>query len=175
MKHRCKSSSTAKFYPSCLINNPRSKDSIEIQDYTIVLGQLLVTEHSGQIKVGKCTYIGNDSNIWSSNSIVIGDRVFISFGVNIHDYDAHSLSAEKRHKQFKEIFIEGVSGLPDDIKSKPVKIEDDVWIGFNVSILKGVTIGKGAIIGASSVVTHDVEPYTIVAGNPAKNIGFAKS
>ncbi|MCZ8192279.1 MAG: DapH/DapD/GlmU-related protein, partial [Microcystis sp. LE19-338.1B] len=57
-----------------------------------------------------------------------------------------------------------------DIQSAPVVIEDHVWIGFNVGILKGVTIGKGAIIGAGSVVTKDVEPFTVVAGNPAKII-----
>jgi len=57
-----------------------------------------------------------------------------------------------------------------DIKSAPVVIEDHVWIGFNVAILKRVTIGKGAIIGAGSVLTEDVEPFTVVAGNPAKII-----
>jgi acetyltransferase-like isoleucine patch superfamily enzyme len=49
-------------------------------------------------------------------------------------------------------------------------IEDDVWISFNVSVLKGVTIGKGAIIAANTVVTKDVEPYTMVGGNPSKVI-----
>jgi galactoside O-acetyltransferase len=53
---------------------------------------------------------------------------------------------------------------------KPVTISDRVWIGFNVIILKGVTIGEGAIVGAGSVVTKDVSPYTIVAGNPAQVI-----
>jgi galactoside O-acetyltransferase len=53
---------------------------------------------------------------------------------------------------------------------KPVKIEDKVWIGFNSIILKGVTVGEGAIVGAGSVVTKDVPPYTIVAGNPARII-----
>ena len=52
----------------------------------------------------------------------------------------------------------------------PIVIEDDVWIGARVIILKGVTIGKGSIIGAGSVVTKDVEPYSIVGGNPAKLI-----
>ena len=54
---------------------------------------------------------------------------------------------------------------------RPIVIEDDVWIGSRVIILPGVVIGKGSIIGAGSVVTKDVEPYTIVGGNPAKLIG----
>lgn len=54
----------------------------------------------------------------------------------------------------------------------PIVVEDDVWIGINSTILSGVTIGKGAIIGACSVVTKDVPPYSIVAGNPAKVIKY---
>lgn len=57
---------------------------------------------------------------------------------------------------------------------KPIEIQDDVWIGGRVTILPGVRIGNGAIIGAGSVVTKDVDPYTIVAGNPAKKIGKRK-
>lgn len=65
-------------------------------------------------------------------------------------------------------------GFTEDktIKSKPVVIEDDVWVGFNAIILGGVKIGKGAVIGAGSVVTKDVPPYSIVAGNPAKVIKY---
>jgi maltose O-acetyltransferase len=55
-----------------------------------------------------------------------------------------------------------------DIQSKPILIEDDVWIGFNSAVLKGVTIGKGSIVAACSVVTKDVPEFVIVAGNPAK-------
>ena len=53
------------------------------------------------------------------------------------------------------------------VKTKPIVIEDDVWVGFNSIILKGVTIGKGSIVAAGSVVSKDVEPFTVVAGNPA--------
>lgn len=59
-------------------------------------------------------------------------------------------------------------------ETKPVVIEDDVWIGARVIILPGVRIGTGSVIGAGSVVTHDVEPYSIVGGNPAKLIRYRK-
>jgi acetyltransferase-like isoleucine patch superfamily enzyme len=56
------------------------------------------------------------------------------------------------------------------VKMAPIRIGNKAWIGFNVIILKGITIGEGAVIGAGSVVTKDVEPFTVVAGNPAKII-----
>jgi galactoside O-acetyltransferase len=52
----------------------------------------------------------------------------------------------------------------------PVKIQDKVWIGFNAIVLKGVTIGEGAVVGAGAVVTRNVPAYTVVAGNPARPI-----
>ena len=107
------------------------------------------------------------------NSVVIGDRVLISHGVNIHDHIAHSLSADERHKHFVEIVTAGHPINLLNVSSKSIVIEDDTWIGFNATILKGVTIGKGAIVGACSVVTKDVPAYTIVVGNPAKIIGIS--
>jgi acetyltransferase-like isoleucine patch superfamily enzyme len=62
-------------------------------------------------------------------------------------------------------------GHPDDIEtieSQGIVIENDAWIGTKATILKGVTVGEGAVVGACSVVTRDVEPFTVVAGNPAR-------
>ena len=56
------------------------------------------------------------------------------------------------------------------VTTKPIKVKNDVWIGSDVIILPGVTIGDGSVIGAGSVVTKDVEPYSIVVGNPARAI-----
>jgi len=58
----------------------------------------------------------------------------------------------------------------DRIGHAPVRIDDRAWIGFNVSVLKGVTIGRGAVIGACSVVTRDIPPYALAVGNPARVI-----
>jgi acetyltransferase-like isoleucine patch superfamily enzyme len=68
------------------------------------------------------------------------------------------------------MLCEGHSKVKPNVETKPIIIEDYAWISFNVSILKGVRIGQGAIIGAGSVVTNDVEAFTLVAGNPAKFI-----
>lgn len=61
------------------------------------------------------------------------------------------------------------------VENDPIEIKDDVWIGGGVIITSGVKIGEGAVIGAGSVVTHDVEPYEVVAGNPANHIRFRKN
>ena len=58
----------------------------------------------------------------------------------------------------------------EKIAHAPVVVSDRAWIGFNVSILKGVTIGRGAVIGACSVVTQDIPPYSLAVGNPARVI-----
>jgi acetyltransferase-like isoleucine patch superfamily enzyme len=59
---------------------------------------------------------------------------------------------------------------PTQVISAPVVIEDDAWIGFKAIILKGVSVGRGAIVASGAVVTKDVEPWTVVAGNPAQVI-----
>jgi maltose O-acetyltransferase len=91
--------------------------------------------------------------------------------VNIHDSDSHSLSARERHERFLEKVRYGSHLVLEKTKCAPVFIEDDVWIGFNAIILKGVKLGKGAVVGAGSVITKNVEPFTVVAGNPQRVVG----
>lgn len=71
----------------------------------------------------------------------------------------------ERHLDFKN-FLD--FGLADemDLNEKEIIIEDDVWVGFNCTILKGVTIGKGAIIGANTVITENVPPFAVVVNKP---------
>jgi acetyltransferase-like isoleucine patch superfamily enzyme len=152
-----------------IINNLQDYRAIEIGQFTHIKGELLTFGHGGQIKLGQYCFVGEQSRIWSSQSILIGDRVLISHNVNIFDNNTHPISAKKRHQQFKEIIT---TGHPKsiDISEKAVTIGDDVLIGCMSIILKGVTIGEGSVIGAGSVVTKDVPPWTIVAGNPARLI-----
>jgi acetyltransferase-like isoleucine patch superfamily enzyme len=155
---------------SKIINARKLPTFIVIGFNTIVRGELVTFAHDGYIEIGASCYIGENSRIWSAKKIKIGDRVLISHNVNIHDTNGHPIDAEARHNHFQQISTEGHPLRDVDIDSKSILIEDDVWIGFNSTILKGVNIGKGAIIGASSVVTKDVLPYTMVVGNPAKFI-----
>lgn len=155
-------------------NLQKDPSKVVIGENVHILGELFVMRHNGSIQIGEWTYIGDDTKIWSANKIVIGKRVEISHGVNIHDTISHSLSAKERFSHMVAILTTGHPSELDNVPSKPVIIEDDVWIGFNSIILKGVTIGKGAIIGAGSVITHDVPEYTIVVGNPQRVVGKSR-
>jgi acetyltransferase-like isoleucine patch superfamily enzyme len=88
--------------------------------------------------------------------ITIGNNVAIGANTTIADTDFHPLEAEQRYLDSAEV------------RSAPVVIEDGVFIGMNCLILKGVTIGRGSVIGAGSVVTKDIAPGVIAAGNPAR-------
>ncbi|WP_413171238.1 acyltransferase [Anabaena azotica] len=110
----------------------------------------------GNLEIGSLVTIGTYVHMWCHGEIKIGDRVMIGSHTAItsvtHDYeqqDMHHTSIKKR-----------------------VVIEEDVWIGTHSVILPGVTIGRGSVIGANSVVTKDVEPYSIVFGSPAKHYKY---
>jgi acetyltransferase-like isoleucine patch superfamily enzyme len=171
----CAAAPSARLSPRAQIYNQRGhREAIEIGPNTMIDGQLLVFPEGGQIRIGEYCYVGEGARIWSAANVVIGDRIFISHGVNIHDNNAHSLSAAERHRHFRESLAAGGASFAENTRPEPVVIEDDAWIGFNATILKGVTIGRGAVIGAGSLVAEDVSPFTIVAGQPARVIGTSQ-
>lgn len=144
-------------------------NQILVGSYCRIEGILLVFAHGGRIAIGDWCFVGQGSRIWSSSSITIGNRVLISHNCNVMDSLTHPFDPVERHAHFCEILTRGhpkVINLSED----PICIEDDVWIGANVTILKGVRIGRAAIVGAGSVVTKDILPFTVVAGNPARII-----
>lgn len=152
-----------------VINFPQQRELISIGKDSAIAGKLLVFAHAGKIDIGESCYIGEGTRIWSAASIKIGNRVFISHNVNIHDTNTHSLNPRIRYEHVARILSIGDPSTDEfDIQSKPVCIEDDVWIGFNSTVLKGVRIGTGSIVAACSVVTKDVPEFVITAGNPAK-------
>lgn len=166
----CLCHKTTTFYStSTVINNLGKADAIRIGAFTHVRGELLTFGHGGAIRIGEYCYVGENTRIWSGKSIDIGDRVLISHNCNIFDNDTHPTNPRERHEQFKAIISTGQPGNIN-LNDKAIVIEDDVLIGANVSVLKGVRVGRGAVIGIGSVVLRDVPSYTIVAGNPAKII-----
>jgi maltose O-acetyltransferase len=154
--------STAVLGPEGTVENlAGGKDRIVISGHSYVRGRLLTYGHGGRISIGEWSYVGVRSEIWSMDSITIGNRVLIAHDVNIHDGTAHSMNPQERHEHFRHIVEKGhprsSRELPG-IQSAPIVIEDDVWISFGVTILRGVHIGAGSIIAAGSMVTSDVPP-----------------
>lgn len=112
-----------------------------------------ITE-GAKLSIGDHTYINRSASIDCTQEITIGDYCAISDNVQILDSDFHPITYNDKTSTM----------------SKPVHIGDHVWIGRSVIILKGVTIGDGAIIAAGSIVTRDVPARCLVAGNPARVI-----
>lgn len=139
-----------------------------------------------RFKFGKNLYIGRTVYMWAKHSITIGDNFYIGrysqiecdseIGNNVMMANYVALIGRHDHDY-------SVTGVPtrlagkirdDDYKGKglneKVIIEDDVWIGHGSIILSGVRIGMGSVIAAGSVVTRDIEPFTVCGGNPARKI-----
>ena len=107
------------------------------------------------LEIGHKSYINHDSEIRCRERITIGNNVSIAYNVLIQDSDYHTTYDD--------------NGNPKP-QTLPIMIEDNVWIGANVIILKGVTIGEGSIIAAGSVVTKSIPSYSLAGGNPARII-----
>jgi len=110
--------------------------------------------------IGNRVDIGHNVTFIVNKEIAIEDDVNIASGVRFLDTDAHPRDTQAR--------IADLPPTPDEIK--PVRICRNAWIGHNVFIMKGVTIGEGAIIGVNSVVLSDIPPYSVAIGNPARVI-----
>lgn len=151
-------------------NIQKNINAIRLNDNVLVEGRLMVFKYGGLINIGNYVYIGEGSHIRSGESIKIGDNVLISHNVNIIDTNSHEINYQERAEEYRKALKDEPSVRKGNVETAPIIIENDVWISFGVTILKGVRIGQGAIIAANSVVTKDVEPFTLVAGNPAKFI-----
>jgi len=138
---------------------------VRIGSQSIVECRISFDSPNGRVSIGDRSYIGASALVCHT-SIEIGNDVIISWGVTVVDHNSHALEWEHRRDDIT-MWREGKKNW-DGVKIGPVVIEDKVWIGFGASILKGVRIGNGAVVGAQAVVTRDVAPFTIVAGNPAR-------
>ena len=109
------------------------------------------SESPAVLRIGERCSIGDRTQIHCGKNVTLGNRVLISWDVNIIENEYHGLG--------------GTESEP-----RGINIDDEVWVGCRVVILNGVRIGRGATIGAGSVVTKDVQPFTLAAGNPARLI-----
>jgi acetyltransferase-like isoleucine patch superfamily enzyme len=168
----CRCESVGKRLDLCALPHVRGHALLYIGDDVRFSGSCAIT--SGRfndhptLRIGNRAFIGHNVSITCNREVVIEDDVLIAGNCKISDYDGHPAALESRLS----------SGVPDADEMQPVRICKGAWIGAGVSILKGVTIGTGGIVGANSVVTHNVPPYCVAAGSPArvvKHIGTANS
>lgn len=146
------------------IRNVRG-NSLLIGENSIVHADISFEKAGGEIRIGNRCFVGR-SHLVCYRSLVIGDDVIMSWGVTIVDHDSHSINWRER----RDDVVDWAKGQKNwkHVAHASVVVKDKAWIGFNVSILKGVTIGEGAVIGACSVVTRDIPQYSLAVGNPAK-------
>ena len=150
---------------SCL--NTSQKENVMIGNHGCMFG--CIQAQGGSVQIGNDFYIGSHTHIQALESIRIGNSVIISSDVMIVDNNNHPTDPLLRLEMSQcEDYMTDEKWEWKYSDSKPIVIEDNTWIGRNSMIMKGCTIGVGSIVAAGAVVTHDVPPYCVVAGNPAK-------
>jgi acetyltransferase-like isoleucine patch superfamily enzyme len=148
---------------------------VTIGNDSMIGGTYTFESTTGEVIIGNRVYFAG-GHVICTNKIEIEDDVFLSWGIYLFDNDSHSLDYKHRLTDMQNHLKDWRAGLTNynvskdwsNVNSAPIKICRYAWIGMECKILKGVTIGEGAIVGTGSVVTKNVEPWTIVAGNPAK-------
>ena len=143
-------------HPTVIIYN---KENIKLNPSCLITEYVIIRAPTAPLVIGKNSQIGPFSVfLTGEKGIFIGDNVMIAH---------HCVFAAGSH-EYKD--LEKPMIFAGSFSKGPIEIGDDVWIGSNCTILDNVKIGKGAIVGANSLVIRDVEPYEIVGGVPAKNI-----
>jgi acetyltransferase-like isoleucine patch superfamily enzyme len=159
-----------------VIKPEKNKVYLKVGNDTVLDCKVLFESGGGEVIIGNRVHIGS-STIICRTKIEFKDNIFVAWGTCFYDHNSHSIDYRERENDITQqlqdyrsgkIFIENKKW--DVVESKPIMISSNAWIGMNCIILKGVTIGEGAIVGAGSVVTKDVPAWTIVGGNPARVI-----
>jgi acetyltransferase-like isoleucine patch superfamily enzyme len=141
---------------------------LSIGQNTIVEGRLVLERGGARIVIGDRSFVGGNTLLGVADGIFVGSDVLISFDVLMMDHDGHSLHFSERATDVED-WARRVKDWTH-VRTAPIHIGDEAWIGARAVILPGVRIGQCAVVAAASVVTRDVPPFTVVAGNPARTI-----
>jgi len=132
-------------------------EAVWIGDHTYILKGALIYPYGGTIKIGSRVGINPYAIIYGHGGVEIGDDVMIA---------AHTIIIPANHNIDRIDVPMNSQGLT----CKGIRIEEDAWLGARVTVLDGVTIGKGSVVGAGSVVNDSIPPYSIAVGVPARVI-----
>lgn len=166
----CRAHPTANIHDAAGFSNATGVPSnISIGANSAVMAEFVLFPQGGRISVGECSFVGPGSRVWSARQVSIGNHVLIAHNVNIHDNISHSTDWRERRSEMKRV-LPRLQLVPHefDLQSGQLVIEDDVWIGLGASVLGGVRIGRGAIVGAGTIVTKDVPAFSLAVGNPMR-------
>jgi acetyltransferase-like isoleucine patch superfamily enzyme len=136
---------------------------------SVYLGVMFDFGPQARMRIGNYVLM-NGARIVCDSEITIGNHCLISWNVVLMDTYRLPLDARERRLELAQVPLRCPRRTSAQTDAQPIHIESNVWIGFDSCVLPGVTIGCGSVVGARSVVTVDVPPYTIVAGNPARII-----
>jgi maltose O-acetyltransferase len=139
---------------------------LKVGSHVTLQSPALGIEKNGYVEIDDYSYISS-ACLAAYDKIIIGKYVFIAGGVTIVDTDFHPLDPALRMLDTIAVSTIGDKSRRPRFDTAPVIIEDDVWIGFNATILKGVTIGKGSVIEPGALVSKNIPAGSVVSGNPA--------
>jgi len=128
---------------------------------------------AGRVRVGQYTIL-NGTYLICNNEIVIGDHCLLAWGSVITDtwFGLNSATREERGAVLRAVAAHPARRVQPVTDARPVKLEDNTWVGFDSVILPGVTLGRGCIVGSKTVIYEDVPPYAVVVGDPARIIRY---
>ena len=140
------------------------------------LGDLTILDVGprGRVVIGDYALV-NGALIICDSRVTIGDYALIGWDVVLMDTYRVPFDVALRRRALERVALGRPRRLPADVPAPPIRIERNVWIGFEACVHPGVSIGEDAVVGARSVVTEDVPPGAVVAGNPARVVRYRAS
>jgi acetyltransferase-like isoleucine patch superfamily enzyme len=133
------------------------------------LGTMFDVGPNGRVELGEFALV-HGARIICDAEVFIGPYALVSWNVVFMDTYRLPFDLEQRRDQLRRVPAREPRIACAEVLARPIRVERNVWLGFEVCVLPGVLIGEGSVVGAKSVVTENVPPFTVVAGNPARVI-----